>query len=226
MGLRALAGRLKKRSVEAHRHWLLARQLRALDRTLRAGATPSAVLLAKLVRGWANESWSAETTYLSSILNWLPKTSGLVLECGSGLSTLVLAVAASVRARHVLSLEHEPLWAARVGDALSASWTRNVELAVTPLCGYGEFDWYSLAGVATPTPIGFIVCDGPPGSTRGGRYGLAPVLRNYMAPGCIILLDDAHRAGERAIIERWCLELSATIVEESTTHCVIQVGRP
>jgi hypothetical protein len=45
------------------------------------------------------------------------------------------------------------------------------------------------------------VCDGPKGTTRGGRYGLAPVMKDRLAPGCIVLLDDTSREAERAIIE-------------------------
>ena len=37
----------------------------------------------------------------------------------------------------------------------------------------------------------------PPGSTRGGRYGLLTVLGERLAPGCTILLDDAGRPDER-----------------------------
>ena len=34
-------------------------------------------------------------------------------------------------------------------------------------------------------------------------------MRNHLAPGCLILLDDARRAEERAIAQRWQAELNA-----------------
>ena len=55
-----------------------------------------------------------------------------------------------------------------------------------------------------------VVCDGPPADTVGGRYGLVPIMRDRLAPGCAILLDDAEREHERAIARRWQLELGAT----------------
>jgi Methyltransferase domain len=205
---------------------MLRSQLAALDRALRAGKIPSIPFFERLVQHWANPSWSAQATFLSSMLGWLSKTSGAVLECGSGLTTLVLAVAESSSARRVVSLEHDSTWAARVSAAMPRALRGRVHAALTPIRDYGDFDWYSIDNVPSLSMIGFIVCDGPPGATRGGRYGVVPVLRERIAPGCIILLDDAHRADERAIVDRWCFEYSAAIVEATSTHCVLQVGRP
>ena len=54
--------------------------------------------------------------------------------------------------------------------------------------------------------ISLVICDGPPSSTRGGRFGLVPVLRENLAPGFRILLDDARRPGEREVLRRWASE--------------------
>ncbi|MHC4846180.1 MAG: hypothetical protein ACYTCU_08465, partial [Planctomycetota bacterium] len=45
--------------------------------------------------------------------------------------------------------------------------------------------------------------DGPPGDTRGGRYGLFPLMGGRLAPGCVLLLDDAEREGEQDVARRW-----------------------
>jgi len=100
----------------------------------------------------------------------------------------------------------------------------SIELCVTPIRSYEAFDWYSLDGVAPPTNIGFVVCDGPPGGTRGGRYGLGPLMRPYMAPGCILLIDDTQRQHETEIVQRWCAELEASVVHEGATYTVLKVG--
>jgi hypothetical protein len=54
-----------------------------------------------------------------------------------------------------------------------------------------------------PDEFSLVVCDGPPGSTKGGRYGLLPVLGGRLPPGSTILLDDAGRPGELELIKRW-----------------------
>jgi hypothetical protein len=61
-----------------------------------------------------------------------------------------------------------------------------------------------------PDSFPLVVCDGPPGSTKGGRYGLVPIMREWLKPGCVILLDDAGREQERAIARRWEAELGAS----------------
>lgn len=90
---------------------------------------------------------------------------------------------------------------------------------------YGGFDWYDVESVQLPDTIGLVVCDGPPGTSRGGRYGLVPILKDRLAPGCIILIDDTDRAGERDIVDRWCTELPARIIELSERHsAILKVG--
>lgn len=146
------------------------------------------------------------------------------MECGSGLSTVLLATAAEMSGRSVHSLEHDAIWAARVHNALPKRLRARVDLAVVPLRSYGEFDWYSLDGIQMPPSIGLVVCDGPPGETRGGRYGLASALRDRLGSSSVILLDDTHRPAERSIITRWCSELNASVVEEGATYTAISAA--
>jgi hypothetical protein len=203
---------------------LLRRSLATFDRMLRSGHQPGKRLTDQLVRGWGNEAWSADSPLLLAMLEWLPRTAGAIVECGSGLSTLVLACAASKSGRSVHSFEHDAGWAERMVRDLPMHLRSSVELHVTPIRSYGEFDWYSLDNITLPNAIGFVVCDGPPGETRGGRYGLAPVLRSHLAPGCIVLLDDTQRPEEHEIVRRWCAELDASIVHEDDTFSVLSVG--
>jgi hypothetical protein len=203
----------------------LRRSLAILDRTLRLGRQPSQRLIEQLVQGWANESWSADVRLLMAMLEWLPRTTGSIAECGSGISTLVLASAASVTGRQVHAFEHSGEWAARMLRELPQRLRPSLELHVTPIRSYGEFDWYSLDHITAPSNIGFVVCDGPPGGTRGGRYGLVPILRSRMAPGCVILIDDTQRPNEHAIVRRWCNELDAAVVQEGSTYNVLAVAR-
>jgi hypothetical protein len=207
------------------RRALLRRSLASLDRTLRAGRQPTKSLMEHLVRGWGNEAWSAGPPLLCAMLEWLPRTSGPIAECGSGISTLVLANAAALAGRQVHSFEHSAEWAARITRELPEHLRSSVELHLAPIRDYGEYDWYSLANDATPDQIGLVVCDGPPGGTRGGRFGLTPVLGSLMAPGCVIILDDTQRAGEHQVVRRWCSEFGASLVREGATYSVLTLGK-
>ncbi len=225
MKLKEAARRVRDTSQASIRRLLLHRELMSLDRNLVRGQLPSERAMERLVRAWDNQAWSTGVPLLAAIFEWLPKTTGSIVECGSGLSTLMLASAAHASARNVFSFEHEPSWGARVFEHLPPHLRSYVEVAITPLQNFGEFDWYSEGQHSIPTSIGFVLCDGPPGATRGGRYGLAPRLRDRLAPGCIVLLDDTQRSEEQAIVRRWCSELPATIVKQAPTYTVLSVTK-
>ncbi len=224
MGLRTAARRVADPVQREYRQWMLRRYLAILQNQLRNGTKVSPAVLTRVRHFWSNDAWSAGTEFLESMLRWVPRTSGAILECGSGLSTLLLAAATAGSPRRVVSLEHNEDWADRVRGVLPSGAASRVDIALTPIKSYGEFDWYSAVPVEHLGPVGFVVCDGPPGSTRGGRYGLAPVLRNALVPGCVVMLDDATRPAERAIITRWRAELPAELVEQTDRYCVMRVG--
>jgi len=203
---------------------MLRRNLAVLQHQLENDSVPSPVLLGRLRHFWSNDGWSAGTEFLEGMLRWLPKTRGTVLECGSGLSTLLLAAATAGRARQVVSLEHDCEWAERVRAALPVANGLKVEVSLSPIKSYGDFDWYTLTSLQRLSEVGFVVCDGPPGATRGGRYGLGPVMKQVFAPGCLVMLDDVARPEERSIIARWRIELSADLVEETERYCVMRIG--
>src|SRR5262245_2921428 len=205
--MRPLARNLRDPLRTSYQRMLLRSSLSRLDACIASGRLPATPLVEDLVRGWGNAAWSADVTLLTTMLEWLPKTSGVILECGSGLSTLVLGVAARASGRRVLSFEHNPAWAARLERNIPKDLRGSIEVCVTPIRRHGDFDWYSLEGMRLPNDIGFVVCDGPPGTTRGGRYGLGPLLTPLLSPGCIVLLDDAQRSAERDVTIRWCTEL-------------------
>src|SRR6267143_2557828 len=67
-----------------------------------------------LRKGWGNEGWTADTAYLKTICRWASQVQGPILECGSGLSTILLGIVAPGR---VTTLEHLPSWQERVKSA-------------------------------------------------------------------------------------------------------------
>ena len=223
MRLKSVAHRVVDPVQREYRRWMFRRSLASLRTQVRSGGEVSPALLGRLHHWWSNDAWSVEPEFLDCMLRWLPETSGAVLECGSGLTTLVLAVATAGTGREVVSLEHDADWAARVRAALPAGG-HNVDIALAPIRSYGDFDWYDGSAIERGGPFGFVVCDGPPGSTRGRRYGFAPVMQRALAPGCIVLFDDINRAEERATIARWCDELPAVALEAGPRICVLRVG--
>jgi predicted O-methyltransferase YrrM len=176
--------------------------VRALD--------PGTTTLKDLVYGWDNESWSAQDEYLCACIDAALETPGPILECGSGLSTILIGAIAQRRGAPHWALEHTPEWATRVGGTLTRFRVTAAQLHVAPLRDYGEYVWYDPPRDELPRQFTLVICDGPPGATPGGRLGLVPEMHQRMAPGSVILLDDAAREGERAIARRWEDRLGAT----------------
>ena len=69
-------------------------------------------------------------------------------------------------------------------------------------------------------PDGFtlVICDGPPGTTKGGRYGFLPMMKQKLKPGCVILLDDAAREQEQLIVEHWTKEIRMSYETRGSRH--------
>jgi hypothetical protein len=172
---------------------------------------PGNTVLTDLIYGWGNEAWSALNEYLAVCIDNALTSRGPILECGSGLSTILIGAIAKKRGQSHWALEHTPEWAAKVQRYLNRYKLDSVVLHAKPLKDYGDFCWYDAPLKSMPDSFFLGICDGPPGSTKGGRYGLVPVLRERLKPGCVILLDDAGREQERAIARRWEAELGASL---------------
>jgi Methyltransferase domain len=189
-----------------HRAAVLDRAMQAVLRNPQE-AVRSPVVLKRLVYGWGNESWSAREEYLTRIVEAATGSRYDILECGSGLSTLLLGAVARKAGVRVWALEHSPEWRQRVCAAIEKyGLAEDVTVLDTPIQPYGDYDWYSVPPALTQARFGLAICDGPPGDTRGGRYGLLPVLREGFVPGAVVLLDDAARPEEQATLTRWAAE--------------------
>lgn len=204
LGQSRIARALDRRIQRRYQHFVFWRAMRRFTRGLwQESRAIDHGVLAELVQGWGNK-WSAQHEYLAACLEQARDADGPILECGSGLSTILLGAVAQATGNTVVSLEHEPKYAFKVQHYLDKYHLTTVKLCVVPLSTYGEFDWYTPPPLdSLPEKFALVVCDGPPGITRGGRYGLVPVMLEKLRPDCTILLDDGAREGERETAERW-----------------------
>jgi hypothetical protein len=105
----------------------------------------------------------------------------------------------------IVSLEHSADWVASMTQMLERHAPgHNVRLLHAPLADYGDFTWYAVPrDEIDGDRFSCVVCDGPPNDTPGGRYGLLPVMREYLLPQCTILLDDIEREQEQMVVRAW-----------------------
>lgn len=202
--------RVRSAFRRAHRELVFRLAMRRFLRNPKACTRPGSPVLRDLIYGWGNESWSALDEYLAACILHASTTRGHSLECGSGLTTLLIGAIAKKRGQRHWALEHEPQWETKVGRYLRRYGIDSVIVCRAPLKDYGGFSWYDPPLQSLPESFSLVVCDGPPASTAGGRYGLVPVMRDWLKPGCVLLLDDANREAELSIARRWDAELGAT----------------
>ncbi len=167
--------------------------------------------LNKLIYGWGNRGFSASKEYLRACLNHTMNTDGPVLECGSGLSTILAGAIAEKKGLSYIVLEHEKEWAEKTLRYLKKYKLDSVTVLLSPLERYEDFDWYDISSLTIPDKISLVICDGPPGTTKGGRVGLVQVMRNKFSKNCVILLDDVMRKDEYRIARKWKNELNADL---------------
>lgn len=134
----------------------------------------------------------------------------LVVECGSGTSTLWIATALRDRGAGLLvALEHDHRFVEQTRRTLREhhldDWARVVHAPLVPTpTPRGEFPWYTTDELDDAQTIDLLLVDGPPGNTGPlARYPALPVLGSRLSPQAVVLLDDAQRPDEGTIIEHW-----------------------
>jgi predicted O-methyltransferase YrrM len=158
--------------------------------------------------GWAMDAGALET-----VLAHLPGGEANVVELGAGASTI--AIGRTLRARgegRLHSLEHHAGWAAEIRERADAEGLADhVEVIHAPLAPHDLAvdggSWYAEEALdRLRQPIDLLLIDGPPapeGALERSRVPALHVLWERLAPGAVVILDDADRPGERWALGRW-----------------------
>jgi len=201
--IQRVRGLMPRSAKTALRKAALSVGLRWIDWEFRHGRIPSQRVFALARFGWGNSAWDADEEYLRVSCEMIRQSPSDVLECGSGLSTIIYGLALRGQTIRLVALEHQREWFDRVNVELVRTGGQTIELIRTPLISYGEFDWYDWPSTLRDRRFGTVICDGPPSTTKGGRYGLLPVTHEQLQSPVTILLDDSSREGEQYALHRW-----------------------
>lgn len=165
------------------------RELHGVDRIERSEAFVKAVYDMKagnepdwqaLHDGWGNTAWTASPELLEALWS---VAEGEVIECGSGLSTLVLAC----RAKTLTVLEHDPAFASHVAGMLE-QFGLKADIRCKPL----KDGWYDFDGASCHV----LVIDGPPRDISDRTIALDRINSS------VVIWDD-YESG----LNRPCLEV-------------------
>ena len=150
-------------------------------------------------------AWALTAAGLERVLAEIDGGRDLVVECGSGASTVAIGRLLAERGTgRLFSLEHDRRWYADTAARLErAGASERVELLHAPL----RDGWYDPAALRRlPDGIELLLVDGPPGEldpNGEARYPALPALAGRLLEGTLVILDDIHRPGERRVLQRW-----------------------
>ncbi|MET0425324.1 MAG: class I SAM-dependent methyltransferase [Actinoplanes sp.] len=157
----------------------------------------------------------------------------LVLELGSGTSSVWIAYALEQLGGRLVSLDHDPGYAARTREALAAhgltgvAEVRDAPLRPVDLDGR-SFPWYDTAALTDLDGVDLLLIDGPPAKTGpDARYPAMRVLEDRLADAATVVFDDANREDEQAAMRRWVETIEGLTPEGETLgrHAVLSYRR-
>ncbi len=189
----------------------LDKQVRQTFRQLEALPNLSAVVPANEVLP-ATRGWAASPDLLLVLVDLvISERPSLVVECGSGASTLWLALAMrrfKVDGR-IIALDHDPVFGGKTRDLLARHDVRDLaEVRDAPLESFsldGEtYSWYARRAWEDLTGIDLLFVDGPPAATgHQARYPALPLLSGSLSPAATVVIDDLVVPDMQKVLRLW-----------------------
>ncbi len=159
-------------------------------------------------------SWAISPDFANIIVSLVKeKKPAVILELGSGVSTLVTAYALKATGRgKVIALEHNENFASVSNNNLEKHDLQNMATVIhAPLKEVKiqdkNFLWYDIKQLEKINSIDFLIVDGPPGNIQElARYPALPLLFKLLSKKAVILIDDYIRGDEKRIVDLWLRE--------------------
>ena len=137
-------------------------------------------------------------------------SSTLVMECGSGASTIIIGTLLRDLGRgRLVSLESDgACYEDSKRNVLAHGLQDWVEIHHAPLIRHElherPYPWYDVTSLNLLGKVNLLIVDGPRGDvSKLTRFPAVPVLLPWLERGCLVLVDDASRPDEREMIQRW-----------------------
>jgi len=189
----------------------LEKEIKQTFRQLEALQNLSAVLPATDVLP-ATRGWAASPDLLAVLVDLvITERPSLVVECGSGASTLWLALAMrrfEIKGR-IIALDHDPVFGGKTRCLLARHDVGDLaEVRDAPLESFslgGEtYSWYARRAWEDLTGIDLLFVDGPPAATgHRARYPALPLLSGSLSPAATVVLDDLVVPDMQEVLRLW-----------------------
>lgn len=159
-------------------------------------------------------SWAASPDLLVTLFYLARREApSVIVDLGSGASTLILAKAAP--AATIFSIDNSAEYAAKTEAMLKEHGVTNVKIRIAPLTrDSAGVDWYQRDALADIPEIDLLFVDGPPGSKdSSARHPAFHELHRRLSPRAVVVIDDVHREGEMRLAEMFKGALSSHSLE-------------
>ena len=182
--------------------------------------------------------WALNPTDLLALLHVIEqRRPAVVVELGSGTSSIWIGYALQRFGGRLISIDHDPQYAGKTRGMVAAHGLGAVvevrDAPLRPIEVRGtSFDWYDVAALADVDGIDLLVVDGPPGSTGPmSRYPAVDMLRHKLSRTAAVFLDDLSRSDEQETLQRWIeenpgLTLQPTLIGQHGLLSYTRVGTP
>ena len=161
----------------------------------------------------------------------------VIVECGSGVSTLFIARYIQKMGREIsfYTIDHESHWLDIIHEELNKQdliefvQTIHAPLVHDSMCWNNEHKWYDMKVIGesfNETNIDLLIVDGPPANQRGqkfSRFPTVPYFNSWLKNNYKVILDDAGRPAENKISKEWEKQLGTTF-EQDLLHGNVYVG--
>jgi predicted O-methyltransferase YrrM len=191
--------------------WYFRDSIHGMERAIRS-AEDAAVLSAALgTEAPLFGRWAAEADFAGMIARELERGQKVIVECGSGATTLVVASKLRQNGRgRIVSLDHQRVYAARTGRLLDSaglgSVARVVEAPLRPQqFGNRTISWYDQSVVedAVEGTIDLLIVDGPPQVEPWARWPALPVFYPLLGANASVLIDDGRTRQTMRTVHSW-----------------------
>ena len=160
----------------------------------------------------ATRGWAASPDLLVVLVDLvITGRPSLIVECGSGASTLWLALAMrrfGIDGR-IIALDHDPVFGGKTRDLLARHDVRDLaEVRDAPLESFTldseTYSWYARRAWEDLTGIDLLFVDGPPATTgHQARYPALPLLIGSLSPVATAVLDDLVVPDMQKVLRLW-----------------------
>lgn len=160
--------------------------------------------------------WSISPDFANIIIQKiLEKKPGNILECGSGVSSLIISYLIKDKNwGNLVSFEHDKEFAVRTKELLkSHDVSGKTIIHAMDLIDYNlennHWKWYDTSVLNQDMKFDLIIIDGPPAYIHPkSRYPSLFLLDKHLNIGGIILLDDCLRENDNNIVKQWMKNFS------------------